>query len=648
MALADQYAKKWDAPGVYDNGGGVYNILHRRWGVTGDGTDETAEIQAALDAVPEYSTVLFPVPPTAYGVTGLSLTKALRLVSVGGRSEIRYVGTAASAGSVIEVDKTNYGGNNFKNVLIDGFYINGNSLALYGLKLHGFTRRCRVVNCDISGAVCPMWATDVYYASFEHVEFQETPAAAPSGMDAGTYAAAKYGVYLDVAHAARFNSCVVYRIGGNSSNSYTAAVRVGSSNAIDLSGLTLEACDVTVNTKYLTNGIVLAPGTTAKADNWYVEIVDTSAELLYVQDNSSLELGNWFLNDVKSTTMLRGSRSSPVRINSINGENVDFTATVYDAGSDTALNNLSTSAISLGCGVQSGSIFDASTTTTPYGLVSDPVIADALGASGPVGYVKNGYTVSISGNYIDVQSGTAVINGQEVGFSRNTGVSQRLAPDLSVADTWNVKISAAGTPYIERQSAVRTGSAFAPTIATFTTAGASAAPTGLSAKTFSKGKTAGELELAKSTIQVAKQFSGYVSLADSGTATATDLLTLTVSNTAGEDDYLSAIIEYVASTGGGTSRSTETGVVAVALTSDSGLNRTTAVTKVGSAQALDTDMASWTLTFSGSLSANVLTVQATSETSANVATELHFTARVVGGARSAATCALASGVTPAS
>lgn len=47
--------------------------------VVGDGSNETAAIQAAIDAAPDYSTLVFPLAPVEYSFTRLSITKSLSL-----------------------------------------------------------------------------------------------------------------------------------------------------------------------------------------------------------------------------------------------------------------------------------------------------------------------------------------------------------------------------------------------------------------------------------------------------------------------------------------------------------------------------------------------------------------------------------------
>lgn len=70
MSIATQYAKPWDAPKVLDNGGAAYNVKHRRFGATADGVaDDTAELQAAIDAAKASGAREIVLPPGVYGIS---------------------------------------------------------------------------------------------------------------------------------------------------------------------------------------------------------------------------------------------------------------------------------------------------------------------------------------------------------------------------------------------------------------------------------------------------------------------------------------------------------------------------------------------------------------------------------------------------
>lgn len=69
------------------------NPLDPRWGITGDGTDDTTAINDMLSVIPDYSTVLWPRPSTHYAISAkIPLTKPVRMLSFDG-AELRQSGS---------------------------------------------------------------------------------------------------------------------------------------------------------------------------------------------------------------------------------------------------------------------------------------------------------------------------------------------------------------------------------------------------------------------------------------------------------------------------------------------------------------------------------------------------------------------------
>jgi hypothetical protein len=609
-------------------------------------TDCTAPIQAALDAGNRI-TCPDPGPGNYYGITSLAFKKSgTALLGESGAVTLKYLGTGAAAAKMLVVDKAAHnGGSNYKDLLIDGFVLDGDNKALRGLDFNGFTRRCRARNLYITNCVNPLTLQDGFYSSWENVEFGTTPFSTPSGMASGTYSANLFGAWLDTCHAASFKNCIFDLIGGDATHAYTAALRVGLSDAVRLDSVTFES--MTSSVHKLASLFLIAGQVTLKISSIYIESVDCVNELIQLADNCAFDSENVFLNGVSATSFLKAASRAPVRIGTLDGENVAFPK-IFALSSGTEFTNLSVDRISLGVGAQTGSIFDANTTaTTKQGASSDPILLENAKAATVTGYVTSGYTPSLGSNFVDVSSGTAVINGQAVGSTKNSSVAQRLMPDLTAVATWNVKISPAGTAYIEKQTAIRPESTFALTIATFTTAGGGAAPAGLSVPIPSRSRLVGAIIDSPKTpnFMLNRALRGHLSLTS---GVLTNLLSMILSNVSGEDDFLGLELEYVASTTSGATRSCETGRVAVAFSVDNGGNyKSSSVVKFGNTQSLDAGMSSWTLVFAAAIVSNQLAVQVTSTTSTGDTARIEFTAVAKGGVRSMTGVALAAAATAA-
>lgn len=627
----------------------VYDVA--AYGAAGDdSTDDTIAIQAALDAIPVGGgEVAFP-PTTSlsYRIDHIVIKESgTQLIGVGGQVRLKFNGTAASAQSVLIVDKATYnGGNNYRDITIQGFIIDGNGLALRGLDLYGFTRRCCVRNVSVNNCVNPLRLVHGFYSSWKDVEFFNTPFFVPSGMNAGTYAANLYGAYLDVCHAASFMNATFDNIGGDSSDQYIAVLRIGNSNAISLQTVTFESMALSVHENLII--LQLTGQTTLKASTLYIEEVFAANTVIDMVDNTALDMDLLWLNNVVAPYLISSANEkAPIRLGVLDAENVDFSIRLFHLTAGSAFSNLSLDRVSLGAGTQTSTYFDANTTVgSKKGISCAPILLDNHKAAGATGYLTNDYGMGLGATYVEINSGTAIINGQSVGFAKSSGLKQRLYPDLSVADTWNIKISPAGTPYIERQSALRAESTYAPTIGTFTTPGGAGAPAGLTAVLFNINRIAGaQIDHPKSVNTVISR--SLRAWAACPTATATSLATLTLSSTGGEDDSLTAVIEFTATIGAGANHSTWRGFATYAFTQDASPNRVAACSAVpwGDAKALDANVATWTIVPTITIASNVATCKITSTPATGETVALEYSVFIQGGGRATSTGALASGVT---
>lgn len=474
--------------------------LDVRWfGALGDGsTDDTTAFQSALDSLTDGGVLEVPAKATSYRISSIVIKKSgTTLRGVGGTATLLYSkSTGGDNNALIEVDKTVHNANvNYKDIRISDLRLDGNNNALYGIRTHGFTRRCSVRDVAITACVCPMRVTDGYYSTYESVEFSLPPSSIPSGMAGGTYAANLYGVYLDTCNDAHFYNCIFEGIGAAAfANTYIAVIYANKCEGLLFEGTDFENMNPTDFSRYV-NTIISAATTTISLKDTYVEKVDAQVQAFLSWDLSTAEyeplytIENMYINQLRSPLMFAASQTQGIwSLKNVYADGLDISDRVFSFGGApiaTSLNNVILDNVILAVGPRNTTFYDAnSTTNSKQGLISQPIVLNNWGSSGPVGYVKSGYVVSLGATYVAVTGGEAVINGQSVMSGRvyqNARLTTRIYPDLTVADTWNVKISSFGSPYIERQSAVKTGSAFCPTIATFTTPGGSGAPAGLSA-----------------------------------------------------------------------------------------------------------------------------------------------------------------------
>jgi len=640
--------------------GDVVNVLD--FGAVGDGTtDDAAAIQAAMDSVAyadQPITVFLPNTPTSIYAISTSLiikNSHLHLVGEGGRVTIKYIGTGAAALPMVraykDIDHIRYGSpENYQNVRLKNLKLDGNNLALRGLDVYGFTRKCGADECSFTAAVLPLKVRDGYYSSWNNVEVHETPLTPPAGMDAGIYAANLYGIYLEVCHIASFSNVIMFAIGGNVSNLYTATFYAYISEGLSVQSYAIEEGQQSAHGRYVTNLMVIDPSTTVHFDSAYIEGVQASDSIIDVDENSVVKFTNSYFNGIKAVDFAKMPDMAQVVFDNTFGENFDIQDRLFQSGGTNLYGVQLIGATTFAAGGGSISGYNANDTTySKQGLICDPILTVAGASSSFSGYKVSGYNVSITGDDVLVSPGVYHLNGQTVQFGRNPNVGQLLRPDLSIATTWNVRISGVGTAYIERINATKIGSSSNPIIATITTAGGGAAPTGLQQYNNPVTRLTGAIEgpLA-TTYKLNKTFSGQATLADSGSAAFTDLLVITLSAVGGEDDSVGIIMDYIVSTGSGLTRSAETGQMFVSMTQDSGGNVVAGTpVKVGTAQALDAGMSSMVTTFNLSVATNVVTLQMKNETSVDSNSTVFFGAKLIGKVRDGTTILFGANATQA-
>ena len=635
--------------------GAVVNVLD--FGAVGDGvTNDAAAIQAAMDSVASLDqalTVVFPVTTASYAISTTLIIKNsnLHLVGLGGRVTIKYIGTGAAALPMVRAYKdTDHAGENYQNVRLRNLKLDGNNLALRGLDVYGFTRKCGADECSFTASVLPLKVRDGFYSSWNNIEVHETPLTPPSGMDVGTYAANLYGIYLEVCHIASFSNLIMFAIGGNVSNPYTATFYAYISEGLNVQNYTLEEGQQAAHGRYVTNVMVVDPSVTVHFDSAYIESIQANNSIIDIDENAIVRFTNTYFNGIKAVDFVRMPELTQLVFDTTFGEGFDLQDRLFKSTSTNLYGLQFVGATTFAAGSITSGEFDANGTTySKQGLICDPILTVAGASSSFNGYKVSGYAVSIVSNDIVVAPGVYHLNGQMVQFGRNTSSDQLLRPDLTVAGTWNVRISGAGTPYIERTSATKIGSSYNPIIATYTTAGSNAAPTGLQAYNNPVTRLTGAIEgpLA-TTYKLNKIYSGQATLADSGSAAFTDLLEITLSAVGSEDDSVGIIMDYIVSTSSGLTRSAETGQMFVAMTQDSAGNVVAgSPVKVGTAQALDAGMSSMTTTFNLSVSTNVVTLQMKNETSANSSSTVFFGAKLIGKIREGTTILFGANATQA-
>lgn len=639
--------------------GATANVLD--FGAVGDGvTDDAAAIQAAMDSVsaPDAPlTVVFPATASGYAISTSLIIKNsnLHLVGLGGRVTIKYIGTGAAALPMIraykDVDHIRNGSpENYQNVRLKNLRLDGNNTALRCLDVYGFTRRCGADECNFTAAVLPLKVRDGFYSSWNNIEVHETPRSAPAGMASGTYNANKYGIFLDVCHIASFNNLIMFGIGGDSSNTYTATFYIYVSEGVNVKNYTLEEAEQSAHNRYVKDSIVIDPSVSIHFDSAYIEGVQASDDFINVDENAIVKFTNTYFNTIKCRDFISLTDTSQVVFDTTFGEGFDVQDRLFKSRGTNLYGVEFVGATTFAAGSTDGTNFRGDLTTySKEGLVCNPILYNANASSSFNGYKITGYDTTISGNDILIGPGSYHINGQTVQFGRNPSNKQVLRPNLNDSSAWNVRINGAGAPYVERQGATKTGASFNPIIATFTTAGGGAAPTSLETYNNPVTRLTGAIDgpLA-TTFKTNKTFSGQVTLEDTGTAAYSDLLVLTLSPTAGEDDALGVIVDYFLSTTAGATRSSETGQMFVSVTQDSSGNVIAGTpTKIGTNQALDAGMSSMTTTFNMSVSSNVVTIQVKNETSADANSIFFFSAKVLGRIRNSTLIRLASDVTEA-
>jgi hypothetical protein len=480
--------------------------LNVKWfGALGNGsTDDTLAFQNALDLLTSGGRLEVPPTSTSYRVSQVIIKySGTQLVGIGGGQLSRLLyskSTGADAEAVLLIDKTAYNsGNNYKDIVIENIELDGNNNALYALKTHGFTRRCKVVNSALTAAVCLMYATDNYYSTYQTVEFSLTPGSPPSGMNAGVYASNLYGVYMDTCNSTGFYNCQFETVGASSfANTYLAILSILKGENITFEGTSIENSDVGTFGRYH-NTAIRAASATLYVKDLYMENVDSQVQTFLSWDTGATEAESlWIMDNVYMSGI-----GAPILISSSQTQGLWDLRNVYADGLDISdrvfafdgtpiasqMNNVKLSNCIFSAGFYNGTFYDASTMTNSFeGLVSQPIVLNNNQGSGPTGFVKSGYAVSLGATYVEISGGEIILNGQSLLNTRafnNARGPIRLYPDLTgAAKSWNVKVSTFGAPYVEDQASPKTGSTFCPTIATFTTPGGGGAPAGLAAVAF--------------------------------------------------------------------------------------------------------------------------------------------------------------------
>ena len=621
--------------------GAVVNVLD--FGAVGDGvTNDAPAIQAAMDSVAfadQPLRVYFPAPASSYAIETTLIIKNSNLHMVGeaGLVEIKYTGTGAAALPMVRAYKdVDHSGENYKNVRLKNIRLNGNNLALRGLDVYGFTRKCGADDCSFTASVLPLKVRDGFYSSWNRIEVHETPLYAPAGMSSVTYNANKYGIYLDVCHVASFKDLIMFAIGCASGNSYTASMYVYTSEGISVKNYAIEEQKQSLHNRFVTDTVIVDPSVTIHFDSAYIEGIQASGSIFDIDENSVVKFTNTYFNGLIAQDFMKLPAAAQVVFDSTWGEGFDIQGKLFNSAGTNLYGIQFIGATTFAAGSTDGTNFRGDQTTySTQGLISDPIITEAGSSSSFNGYLVEGYDVSLSGNFVLIADGIYHLNGQTVQFGRNATNKQQLLPDLSVAATWNVRISGAGTPYLERLLATKVGSNYNPIIATFTTAGGGAPPAGLQLYNNPVSRLTGAIEGPLSTTyKLNKTYSGQATLADSGSAAYTDLMIVSLSSVVGEDDSIGLILDYIVSTSAGATKSCETGQMFVAITQDNGGNIVdgTAV-KVGTAQALDAGMGSMTTSFNLSVSSNNVAIQMKNETSVDSSSTVFFAAKFLGKAR---------------
>jgi hypothetical protein len=640
------------------------SVSVKDFGATGDGvTDDAVAIQSAITYAETLGMkIVFPQTSQSYAVgKSLVISKSdIILEGLGGRVDIKYIGSVTGASTTGEalgitrtdaavfiIHKDNNAGSNFQHVVIKNFRIDGGNKALFGFNLYGFTRRCRLENIQVYGCVCSVYARDCFYSSYIRSEFGQEPNAIPVGMVLGVYTAFQYTMYMSVCHAVLLEQIVFFAAGRSihASYPYTAIF-----SAVDCNGLSLDTCTFEANeTYYVKDVISLGGSATCEMSNCYLELLECVDNIIRVNTGTNFVSTNNYFNGVKSSLgnlILSSGQSANIVLNNTFAENLDLGGKVISASPDSQITGTTLIGTnSFISGSSTGGIYlGENTTYSKEGLLCDPIKNNINNSSTFLGHVSDGYTLSIiDTTKIKISQGHAVINGNGVGFLSNESTYQSLLPDVSVTDTWYVRLTGLGSPFLERLSAPKVGSAYSPIIGTFTTNG-TAINTGPTAVAFNTERQLSVIEKPVTTELINRETAGYALLLDTGTAATTDLINVSLSSGVGEDDFFGIQIDYILATTSGATLSTESGSVFVAIAQDNAYNRVSTIVKATPAQALDAGMSSMTVTFATTTASNVVTINCKNETSANANSGLYFTAKLRGAKRSGTSAVLASGV----
>jgi hypothetical protein len=444
------------------------------FGAQGDGTtDDTSAIQAAIDSLgAEGGDVIFPETSTSYRISTIKgKQNGTRLIGLGGRVELKSNVTATDADSamITFLKDVDHSSQNYQDVLIDGFVINGDNVALYGVHADGFTFRCQIRNTRIKKCVCHLWVDDGFYSNYTNVGFDENPKTKPTTVSTARWADRRHSAHFSVCNATSLRDITWQNIGGGSGNSYSAILYMDKSDSVSLNGAIEQSTEALGD--YVTNGIYIDDGS-LKISSLYIESVQTSGDFFKLNNGvgSMWDSSDMYIKNLTAPVLFGSPDDSPIVLTNTFARDLTISDRLFKLSVGKIFYNVQF--FGLTC-------FRPPTATTE-GLWCDPIATLNNGEIGATGYIQKGFNTSISTSYIRSRPSGVVVNGQNIWAYPNDDENFDLAPDLTGSSAnWNVKVSPAGTTYVEKQGSEKSGSTYALTIATFSTPGSGGNPTGM-------------------------------------------------------------------------------------------------------------------------------------------------------------------------